>query len=179
MRPVIAATAVVVLAAAWSQSVRAATPGNDIDFASLLRETPDGNFWRLNVSPYTVHYSNDDEDEHEAVYLIGIERQRSSGWLWGCAYFSNSFGQPSAYVYFGQQLDDFSPWPQLFAQWTIGIVYGYKAPYADKVPFNYNSNGFAPGATLSLGWQFTPQFSVQVNAIGLVALMFQASWSFR
>ena len=69
---------------------------------SFLLETADGNFWRLKVSPSTVHCSDDDDDEHEAVYLIGIQAAQQRLAVGG-AYFSNSFGQPSAYVYFGQQ----------------------------------------------------------------------------
>lgn len=136
-----------------------------------------GDYWRLVASPYTVHFHKDDNDEHEAVYMIGLERQRRDGWVWGGIYFSNSFGQPSGYVYVGERIIDFSPWPQLFAQWTAGILYGYKYPYEDKVPFNYN--GFSPGATLSLGWQFTREFSVQANLLGGAGMMFQFSIDLR
>jgi hypothetical protein len=59
----------------------------------------------------------------------------------------------------------------------VGVLYGYKPPYEDKVPYNYN--GFSPGATISLGWQFTRQFSVQMDALGSAGMMFQASWNFR
>ena len=32
---------------------------------------------------------------------LGAERQGDTGWLYGGSYFSNSFGQPSAYAYVG------------------------------------------------------------------------------
>lgn len=134
-----------------------------------------GDYWRLMASPYTIHYGYD--PEHEPVYMIGLERQRSDGWVWGGTYFSNSFGQPSGYVYVGEKVIGFSPWDKLFFQWTAGVMYGYKEPYEDKVPFNVN--GFSPGVTASLGWQFTREFSVQAIALGTAGLMFQLAIDLR
>jgi hypothetical protein len=123
------------------------------------------------ASPYTFHYSRD--DAHRPVRMIGLERQRADDIVWGGTYFSNSFGQPSVYVYGGQRLENWSAYPQLFAQWTAGILYGYKGEFKDKVPFNHG--GFSPGMVLSVGWQFTPRVSGQLNALGNSALMFQVS----
>ena len=136
-----------------------------------------GDHWRLVGSPYTVHYHKDDNGEHEPVYMIGLERQRSDGWVWGGIYFSNSFGQPSGYVYVGEKLIQFSRWDKLFFQWTAGVMYGYKYPYEDKVPFNVN--GFSPGATVGLGWQFTRDFSMQAIALGTAGMMFQLAIDLR
>jgi hypothetical protein len=135
----------------------------------------DADFWRLVVSPYTFHYSQD--PDHEAVYAIGLERQRSDKWYYGATYFSNSFGQPSGYVYFGQRYGDLFSVEPLFVQWSVGVLYGYKYPYEDKVPFN--SNGWSPGAVLSVGWQFTREFSSQLNFLGTAALQIQLSIDFR
>jgi hypothetical protein len=129
------------------------------------------------ASPFTQHFGSDDEDDHEHVYMIGLERVRADKWVWGAAYFSNSFGQPSAYGYFGRRYAGFSPWPELFGQWTLGVVYGYKPPFEDKIPFNHG--GFAPSGTLSLGWQFTRNFSMQLNLLGTAAIMWQLSWDLR
>jgi hypothetical protein len=134
-----------------------------------------GEYWRVIASPYTIHYGYD--PEHEPVYMIGLERQRRDGWVWGATYFSNSFGQPSGYAYVGEKVPNFSPVDKLFFQWTAGIIYGYKEPYEDKVPFNYK--GFSPGATISLGWQFTRQVSVQAIALGTAGLMFQLAIDLR
>ncbi len=136
-----------------------------------------GDYWRLMASPYTVHYHKDNEGEHEPVYMIGLERQRNDGWVWGGTYFSNSFGQPSGYVYVGEKVIGFSRWDKLFFQWTAGVMYGYKEPYEDKVPFNYK--GFSPGATVSLGWQFTRQFSMQAITLGAAGMMFQFAYDLR
>ncbi len=127
--------------------------------------------WRLIASPYSFHYSRD--AAHHPVRVIGLERQRADGTVWGGTYFSNSFGQPSAYVYGGQRLDHWSKHPQLFAQWTAGVLYGYKGEFKDKVPFNHG--GFSPGLVLSVGWQFTPLYSAQFNVLGNSALMLQLS----
>lgn len=135
----------------------------------------DGDFWRLVFSPYTIHFSRD--PDHEAVYAIGLERQYTNRWFWGATYFSNSFGQPSGYLYAGQRYGNLFSVEKLFAQWSAGVLYGYKEPYEDKVPYNYN--GFSPGAVLSLGWQFTRQYSMQANLLGTAGLMLQMSIDFR
>jgi hypothetical protein len=132
---------------------------------------PSRDFWRLMASPYTFHYSRD--PEHRPVRMIGLERQRADGIVFGGTYFSNSFGQPSTYLYGGQRLENWSDYSQLFAQWTAGVLYGYKGEFKDKVPFNHG--GFSPGLVLSMGWQFTPVYSAQVNVLGNSALMFQVS----
>ena len=46
-----------------------------------------------------------------------------------------------------------------------------------KVPLNYR--GFSPVGVVSMGWQFTPTYSAQVNLLGSAALMFQVSASLR
>ena len=127
--------------------------------------------WRLIASPYTYHYNY--SVEHKPVYMLGLERQRSDGWLWGGAYFRNSYGQPSGFAYLGQRFVKFSRFDELFVQWSAGLLYGYKKPWEDTVPFNHN--GFSPGAALTLGWQFTPRYALQLNALGTAALMFQLS----
>ncbi len=150
----------------------AQTPPTESPLDSLLA---DGGHWRLHYSPFTVHYSPD--PEHEYVWMVGAERQRANGVVWGAAYFTNSFGQASGYVYAGERLTNWGPYPQLYAQWTAGILYGYRGRFKDKVPLNYK--GFSPGLSLSAGWQFTPTVSAQAIALGNSALMFQLSWDLK
>ena len=109
--------------------------------------------------------------------MIGLERQGADKVVWGGSYFRNSFGQPSGYLYGGKRYDSIFSYDKLFAQWTVGLLYGYKPPYDHKVPLNHN--GFSPGAVVSLGWQFTPTYSAQVNVLGNSALMFQFSADFK
>jgi hypothetical protein len=105
--------------------------------------------WRLTLSPYTYHYTH--KPEHEPIYMLGLERQRSDGWVWGGAYFSNSFGQASGFAYLGKRYADFE----------------------NEVPLNVR--GVSPGAVLTLGWQFTPEYSVQLNEVGTAGIMVQLS----
>jgi len=134
-----------------------------------------GVIWRLGMSPYTYHWSRD--PDHRDVYMIGLERQNADKVVWGASYFRNSFGQPSGYLYGGKRYDSIFSYDKLFAQWTVGLLYGYKPPYDHKVPLNHN--GYSPGAVFSLGWQFTPTYSAQVNVLGNSALMFQFSADFK
>ena len=134
-----------------------------------------GVIWRLGMSPYTYHWSRD--PDHRDVYMIGLERQNADKVVWGASYFRNYFGQPSGYLYGGKRYDSIFSYAKLFAQWTVGLLYGYKPPYDHKVPLNHN--GYSPGAVVSLGWQFTPTYSAQVNVLGNSALMFQFSADFK
>lgn len=138
-----------------------------------LRPAP--NPWRLAVSPYTQHWRH--SDEHKPVWAIGLERQDSDGSLIGGSYFSNSFGQPSAYVYYGERYTGFWGQPKLFAQWSAGVIYGYKGKYEDKLPLNHK--GFAPGALLSMGWNFDRSTSVAAHLLGDAGVMLQMSYQFR
>jgi len=130
--------------------------------------------WRLVVSPYTYHFNH--SDEHRYVWAIGAERQSDNGWLYGASYFSNSFGQDSGYTYLGKTYPGLWGTPELYAQWTAGLLYGYKGVYQKKVP--YNLNGFSPGAVFSLGWRLTRQTAAQANLLGNSALMLQLSHDF-
>jgi hypothetical protein len=154
-----------VVAQAQAQTDKA--PADTSANANVNAYSEPGDFWRLMGSPYTVHYHKDKEGEHEPVYMIGLERQRNDGWLWGAVYFSNSFGQPSAYGYVGEKVINFSRWDKLFFQWTAGILYGY------------NYKGFSPGVTVGLGWQFTREFSFQAVALGTAGMMFQFAYDLR
>ena len=135
-------------------------------------ETADA-FWRLYASPLTVHFTP--SPDHRAVYSLGVERQYPSGFLLGAAAFRNSFGQPSMYAYAGKRFDaPFASVPQLFFQVSAGVLYGYKEPYEDKVPFNHH--GVAPGVVGAVGWEFTRAISAQINVLGDSAFMFQLSF---
>ena len=134
-----------------------------------------GSHWRVMYSPYTYHYTYD--PLHAYVYMWGLERQRADGFVFGGSAFRNSFGQPSVYAYVGQRFEKLAGVEPLFVQLTGGLLYGYKEPYENKVPLNHN--GFSPGAVVSLGWQFTPVLSAQLNFLGTAALMFQISADLR
>ena len=133
---------------------------------------PEAAQWRVVLSPLTVHVSSD--TDHKPVVLLALEREQPNGVVWGGAVFSNSFGQPSGYAFGGQRLYRWSPWDPLYAEWTAGLLYGYKGQYKHKVPFNYN--GFSPGITVGLGWRYSATIAGQVNLLGTAGLMFVLSY---
>ena len=167
------------LSGAWAQTAPSPAPGATTDWqnsnpcpawvAAEGGSAPaNDKRWDLTLSPYTLHWS--DSGEHKPVVLASLDRAVAGNRFCGMSLFSNSFGQPTAYVYGGQRWDNLMGQPQLFVKVTAGIFYGYVGKYKDKVPLNYN--GFSPGIIPSLGYAFTPQDSAQVLILGNAGLMF-------
>jgi hypothetical protein len=127
-----------------------------------------GPYWEGVFGPFAVHWSNGDEHKH--VFLLGIERNESNGVIWGFSAFSNSFGQPSAYAYYGYRWEGLFGNPKIFAKFSAGVIYGYKGKYEDKVPFNHN--GFGLGIIPAVGYRLTPKDALQVGALGTAGLIF-------
>lgn len=119
-------------------------------------------------SPFTHHWSN--SDEHKPVVLVALDEQLPGNRFCGVALFSNSFGQPTTYVYAGQQYNNLLGNPKLFVKVTAGILYGYVGKYKDKVPLNHG--GFSPAIIPSLGYRLTEHDSLQVKLLGTAGLMF-------
>ena len=92
--------------------------------------------------------------------------------------FSNSFGQPSQYAYYGWQVRPFASTPQLFFKLTGGVIHGYKFPYHKKIPLN-NKNGWGITAIPAVGWNLNENWGGQLNLLGTSALMFQLNYSMR
>ncbi len=135
-----------------------------------------GDQYALLVSPITQHFHP--SPEHKHVWLVGVEREREDHSLAGAAFFSNSFGQHSAYLFpWGQTYHDLLGQEQLYLKWTAGLLYGYRKPYEDKVPFNIN--GFSPAIIPAVGWQFANQYTVQLNFLGFNGAMLQFSLPVR
>ena len=122
----------------------------------------------MSFSPFTHHWSR--SPEHKHVVLVSLDEQLPGDRLCGVSFFSNSFGQPSVYVYAGQQFNGVLGVPQMFVKLTAGILYGYVKPYEDKVPLNHN--GFSPAIIPAIGYQFNPHDSLQVKVLGNAGLMF-------
>ncbi len=127
--------------------------------------------WELNVSPFSQHFNH--SAEHRPVYAVALQKGEESGNnqgnFLGVSAFSNSFGQPSAYAYLGRRYRGLFGIQPLYAQWTAGVLYGYKPPYQNKVPMNVN--GFSPGLIPSVGYQFNERHGVQLTFLGDAALM--------
>jgi len=124
--------------------------------------------WELFVSPYTHHYHA--SAHHEYVYALGLVRRLEKNRLAGAFAFSNSFGQPSVYLFAGQRYVGLPGCEKCYLQWTGGLLYGYVDEHKQKVPFNHN--GFSPGLVLSVGHQFSRKVHGEVELIGTSALMF-------
>ena len=128
--------------------------------------------WRVMFSPHTTHYTY--SEEHKRVILLGVERERADGALAGVTFFSNSFGQPSTYVFpWGKTYRDVMGYPGVFVKWTAGLLYGYKSPYENKVPLNHS--GYSPGFIPAVGWE-SSRLQVQLNFLGNAGVMYQLSW---
>ena len=125
---------------------------------------------RFQASPFTLHFSP--KTDHENVVMVGMEREHKNGKLDGFTLFSNSFGQESVFIYpWGGVYHNIWDVNKLSFKWTAGLLYGYKAPYENKVPLNHN--GFSPGVIAALAYEFKPGWSAQVDLLGTAGLMFR------
>lgn len=134
--------------------------------ASAQSEASEG--WELTFSPYTIHFHP--SEDHKPVVSIGLLKALEGNWNAGGSVFSNSFGQPSAYLFVGQRYVNPFGWNRWYLQWNAGILYGYVGEYKDKVPFNFK--GFSPGFVPSIGYQFNDRIYGELDLLGTSALMF-------
>jgi hypothetical protein len=167
------ASAVIGLASPLVHAEDAQAPATSAAPAATVQPTPplidpDAKAsWELVVGPFAYHWSN--EDSHKHVYLLGIEREQADNFMWGFSAFQNSFGQPSAYAYYGYTWNNL--WDtRFYAKLSGGIIYGYKDQYANKVPFNHD--GFGLGIIPAVGYRITPNDAVQIGVLGSAALIF-------
>ena len=130
------------------------------------QEDPDHHLF---ISPFTHHWTRDSEHKH--VITASLTRDLPNDRRCGAAFFRNSFGQPSAYVFTGWGLPSLSlVHDRLYGFVTAGILYGYVDEYKRKVPLNVR--GFSPAIVPSLGLRFTQQTSAEVHVLGTAAVMF-------
>lgn len=154
-------------------SAPAATDGRNAD--TWLR---DGDRVYVGFSPYTEHFRHNPEyAKHTYLVDLGIQSQYDKVWgsdatLFGLAIFKNSYGQPSQYIYWGQQWD-IKPW--LYAKVTAGLLHGYKGKYKTNIPFN--DLGVAPAIIPSVGLRYG-NFRVEGVVLGFSALMFNVGYTF-
>jgi hypothetical protein len=122
------------------------------------------------TSVFGRHFSpSPDHTNH--FRLINLEAQRDDSWLYGFAFFRNSFNQPSQYLYFGKRWNPFASYPQVNVKLTGGILHGYKGEYRDKIPFN--GSGIAPALLPSIGWS-NRRFASDFILFGTAGLMITA-----
>lgn len=151
----------------------AATDGRSAD--TWLR---DGDRFALAFSPYTEHFRHNPEyAKHTYLVDLGIHSKYDTVWgadrtLFGLAIFKNSYGQPSQYIYWGQEWD-IKPW--LYAKVSAGLLHGYKGKYKNNIPFN--GLGTAPGIIPAIGFRYG-NVRVEGVVLGFSALMLTAGYTF-
>ncbi len=167
-----AAACILVFANATAQA-------QDLKMSTNLPETGQ---WTVMASPLTFHYSDinrdESEEKHSYVWLLGAEKMLDERYFAGAAFFSNSFGQPTQYVYVGAKFRPEPSLPKLFTKISAGIIHGYKPPYDKKIPIN-TSSGWGLGVIPSIGWDFNDQFAAQLNVLGAAGLMLQMNATFK
>ena len=95
----------------------------------------------------------------------------------GISAFTNSYGQPSAYVYIGKLWENFWPaLPKLTFSLTGGLLYGYVGIHQNSVPLNFH--GFSPGAVPDLGYRITDKIGLHIYALYINAVMIGYSQRF-
>jgi hypothetical protein len=129
--------------------------------------------WRFQTSIYTHHWSSD-PDHVSNSKLLDIEFETTKKWIYGFAYFDNSFGQSSQYLYAGYS------WRLFKTDWayfklTGGLLHGYKEPYDDKIPMN--GLGVAPAIVPSFGLRYKRVFT-EMQILGTAALTWTVGFNF-
>lgn len=155
-----------------------ATAAPSADGRSAETWLRDGDRISIAFSPYTEHFRNNAEyAKHSYLVDLGIESKYDRVWgsdatLFGVAIFKNSYGQPSQYVYWGQQWD-VKPW--FFTKVTAGLLHGYKGKYKNNIPFN--GLGTAPAIIPSVGFRYG-NARVEAVVLGFSALMVTVGYTF-
>jgi len=150
-------------------------PGWDQAVAESDRGT--SNYTGFLSPSLTHHWSDENKAKHKPVFALSISRTLPDERFCGFSLFRNSFGQPSAYAFTGWSWPQpFASYPNVYANVSAGIIYGYVGEFKNKVPLNIG--GFAPAIVPSLGYRLTPSLGVEVHVLGTAAIMFGTSWRF-
>ena len=144
-----------------------ASPATDTQEASIP-----GDVLMVQGAPGVIHFQSD-PDHVKYSWLVGVEWQRPSQWLAGYAYFNNSFGQKSHYLYGGKSWKLGGVNSHWYFKLTAGLVEGYRSPYEDKMPINHN--GIGPAIIPAFGYRHE-RFNVQTNVIGIRGIMFTVGY---
>jgi len=127
-----------------------------------------GDVLMVQFSPYALHFENG-PDHTGHPWLIGVEWQDKSRWLAGFSYFNNTFDQKCEYIYGGYTFSLGETFKNWYIKVTGGLIIGYKEPFEDKLPVNWN--GVAPVILPGLGYKFE-RFNIQINVLGANGFIF-------
>jgi hypothetical protein len=128
----------------------------------------DGDLIMVQGAPNAIHY-NKSPDHVQYSWLLGAEWQSPDRWLAGVSRFENSFGQSCEYVYGGYVWPIAAIDPRVYVKLAVGIIFGYKEPYENKIPFNNNGVAF-PIPLPAIGFK-QDRWNVQLNILGSAGLM--------
>lgn len=143
--------------------------------APALAQPPGSGERDLFLSTYTHHWTH--SDEHKPVRAISVRQNLRDNRFCGFSMFTNSFGQPSGYVFIGKSWPELIEGvPSLYATVSAGVLYGYVSRYRNKVPLNVK--GFSPAIIPAVGWRLSSQLSVEAHVLGTAAVMIGADWRY-
>ncbi len=134
----------------------------------------EGDHVMLQFGPYVYHRTEDPDHNNEPL-LVGAEWESALHWEIGASYFDNSFHQPSMYIYAGRRWFLRPGDEGFFAKLTGGLLYGYKEPYEDKIPVNYN--GFGLAIIPAIGYQYQ-RANAQLVFLGTNGVMLMFGYDF-
>lgn len=150
-----------------------AEPASDWRSWLALPETWEVGGWAVRTSLYTKHFKPEDYHVNKQQ-LVGVEARYDRDWVIGAAFFDNSFGQSSEFVYIGRSwwLGRSNHW---YGKLMAGLLHGYEEPYEDKIPLN--GLGIAPAVIPALGFRYR-SFVIEANLGGVSTLTVTAGLSF-
>lgn len=134
----------------------------------------EGDIVLLQTSLWTMHYRPDD-DHTNNQRLLDVELNKASGWIFGFAYFRNSFDQPSQYLFAGKRWTLPKTRELAYFKLTGGLLHGYKGEHQDAIPFN--NLGVAPAILPSFGVQYK-RFNSEIMLFGTAGLMLTVGVNF-
>jgi hypothetical protein len=161
---------------AMAQSADApAKPDAPVEMAKSPWDAPEP--WRtdrfyIQTSVYTVHFSSDPDHDNTQALIYG-EYRYPTRWLEGqplvgAAFFDNSFGQSSQFVFGGLLWRPSEKVPEFYIKVAAGVLHGYKDEFQDKIPMN--SSGFAPAIVPAVGYCYK-RFCGEMILFGTAGLL--------
>ncbi len=128
----------------------------------------------VQTSLYTLHF-DPDEDHTNNQRLLALELDKASGWVFGFAFFQNSFDQPSQYLFGGYSWTLPKTRDMAYFKLTGGLLHGYTGEHQDAIPFN--SSGIAPAILPSFGIKYK-WVSSELMIFGTAGLMLSIGVNF-
>jgi len=124
--------------------------GDDSEPAApaIATEPPPDRFY-IQTSLASLHFHDDASHNNNLRLIFGEWRPNRNVFL-GASFFSNSFNQPTQYVFAGWKFDPLPIAPGFYFRVSAGLVHGYKGEYKDKIPFNHS--GVAPAIVPAIGY---------------------------